>query len=373
MKCASVSLAPVRCTRRRKLQSSPGSTRATKSLWISSRSGWFSRQSNEWTRHYEAKCRDQINLPGSFRATAGGSDRQLCMTLPRCVLPNTTYLVTRRCIGRRFLLRPDPSINKVFTYCLARAVEKFGVDLHAACVMSNHYHLVMTDVRGVLPDFTAWLNRQLAMCIKCLRSWDEVVWEPNVPCSAVELSGPSEVLDKVVYVLLNPVSAELVPSPERWPGVVTTMQTLRAGERSVERPRVWFRTRAPATGVLRVALPNHFPDAEQYFDALERLVFTRLQQVKNRMRRKRRPFLGLAGIRKTVFSQRPAKPKQRFGSNPTFSALTRTRWLAAVRKLRAFRSAYREAYEAWRSGSRETSFPVGTWWMVERVGAPVAP
>ena len=30
----------------------------------------------------------------------------------------------------------------------------------------------------------AWLNRQLAMCVKRLRGWDEVVWEPNVQYSA---------------------------------------------------------------------------------------------------------------------------------------------------------------------------------------------
>jgi len=73
---------------------------------------------------------------------------------------------------------------------------------------------VITDSEGVPPDFMAWLNRQLAMCVKRLRRWDEVVWEPNVAYSAVELGGPSEVLDKVAYVLLNPVSAALVRSPE---------------------------------------------------------------------------------------------------------------------------------------------------------------
>ena len=294
------------------------------------------------------------------------------MTLPRCVLPKTTYLVTRRCIGRRFLLRPDRSINNVFAYCLARSVKRFGVELHAACVMSNHYHLVLTDVRGVLPDFTAWLNRQLAMCIKRLREWDEVVWEPNVACSAVELSGPSEILDKVAYVLLNPVSAGLVPTPGQWPGLVTTPRALRAGSLAAEHPGVWFRSQSPTAEMLGLTMPTHFPDQEQYFDALEEIVATRLEQLKQEMHKKGRRFLGTAGVRKTRFSQRPTKAKQRFGRNPTFSALTRSRWLAAVRKLRAFRAAYRDAYDAWRNGHRETAFPLGTWWMAERLGVPIA-
>jgi REP element-mobilizing transposase RayT len=73
------------------------------------------------------------------------------MTLPRCVLAQQTYLVTRRCIGRRFLLRPDDALNNAFLYCLARAADTYGVEVHAFCVMSNHYHLVLTDPQGVLP------------------------------------------------------------------------------------------------------------------------------------------------------------------------------------------------------------------------------
>ena len=294
------------------------------------------------------------------------------MSLPRCILPNTTYLVTRRCIGRRFLLRPDPTMNSIFAYCLARAAEKYGVELHAACVMSNHYHLILTDVRGVLPDFTAWLNRQLAMCVKRLRKWDEVVWEPNVACSAVELSGPSEVLDKVAYVLLNPVSAELVPTPESWPGLVTTMHTLRRGTRPTDRPGVWFRSGAPRRVTLTYTTPPIFAEHEQYLAALETLVSGRVNQLRTSMQQRGRRYLGRAGLRKTVVSDRPLKPKERFGRNPTFSALTRSRWLAAVKKLRAFRAAYREAYKAWRDGRWNVEFPLGTWWMVERVGVLVA-
>ena len=169
------------------------------------------------------------------------------MTLPRCVLPNRTYLVTRRCIGRRFLLRPDDALTNAFLYCLALGAAKYGVAVHALCAMSNHYHLILTDNEGVMPDFMAWFNRQLAMCVKRLRGWDEVVWEPNVPYSAVELGGPSEVLDKVAYVLSNPVSAALVRSPERWPGALSTLGTLRSGTVKATRPAVWFKDNAPQT------------------------------------------------------------------------------------------------------------------------------
>ena len=69
------------------------------------------------------------------------------MSLPRRVLPNTTYLVTRRCLGRRFLLRPDDALNNLFIYCLGLAANKHGIEVHAVGAMSNHYHLVLTDVQ----------------------------------------------------------------------------------------------------------------------------------------------------------------------------------------------------------------------------------
>jgi hypothetical protein len=119
-------------------------------------------------------------------------------------------------------------------------------------------------------------------------------------------------------------------------------------------------------------MPPIFADHEQYFRALETLVAGRLEQLRTRMRKMGRRYLGRARLRKTVVSDRPLKPKERFGRNPTFSALTRSRWLAAVKKLRAFRAAYREAYKTWRDGRWDVAFPLGTWWMVERVGVLVA-
>ena len=292
--------------------------------------------------------------------------------MPRPVLPNTTYMLTRRCVGRRFLLRPDSAINNLFVYCLALAAEKYGIELHAACVMSNHYHLILTDVQGVLPDFTAWLNRQLAMCIKRVRKWDEVVWEPNVACSAVELAGTSEVLDKVAYVLLNPVSAALVRSPERWAGVVTTLPMLRRGTMCAKHPKVWFKKEVRGSATVTFTTPPCFADREHYHSAVESLLGSRLEQVRTKLLRQGRGYLGRTRVRKTLVSDRPATKKERFGRSPTFSALTRSMWLAAVKKLRAFRTAYRTAYEAWRSGERDVEFPLGTWWVGRHAGAVVA-
>lgn len=270
------------------------------------------------------------------------------------------------------MLRPDDPLNNLFVYCLGLAAKKHGVEVHAVCAMSNHYHLVLTDPEGVLPDFMAWLNRQLAMCIKRLRGWEEVVWEPNVAYSAVELSGPTEVFDKVAYVLLNPVSAGLVRSPERWPGALSTLDVLRRATMAAKRPAVWFKNNVPEEVSLALTVPRCFGDGAHYLVALEALMKSRLAEVRAELRRQGRGFLGPNRVRKTAVTDQPATKKPRFGRNPTFSALTRPAWLAAVKALRAFRKAYRAAYEAWRSGKRDVEFPLGTWWVVRCAGAVAA-
>ncbi len=256
------------------------------------------------------------------------------MSFPRRVLPNRTYLVTRRCMGRRFLLRPDDALNNAFVYCLALAAKKHGVLVHALSAMSNHYHLVLTDPEGVLPDCMAWFNRQLAMCVKRLRDWDEVVWEPNVAYSAVELSGPTEVLDKVAYTLLNPVSAALVRSPERWPGALSTLTTLHRGTMEAKRPTVWFKDNAPEEARLALTAPPCFSEQSGYLQALEALLPSRLLQVRTELRRQGRGYLRRTRVRKTAVTAQPTTKKPRFGRNPTFSALTRAAWRAAVKDLR---------------------------------------
>ena len=41
--------------------------------------------------------------------------------MPRQILPGSTYLITRRCTQRQFLLKPSPLTNQVIAYCYAIA------------------------------------------------------------------------------------------------------------------------------------------------------------------------------------------------------------------------------------------------------------
>ncbi len=75
------------------------------------------------------------------------------MSKPRRVLPGTTYFISRRCSERRFFLAPSALINQIILYCLAYAARVFGMQVHAVCAMSNHWHVIVTDPHGYVSDF----------------------------------------------------------------------------------------------------------------------------------------------------------------------------------------------------------------------------
>jgi REP element-mobilizing transposase RayT len=99
----------------------------------------------------------------------GAAENPCMSTKPRRVVPGVTYLVTRRCSERRFFLHPDPQVTWNFEYLLGVLAAKYGVEVHAYVVMSNHYHLVVTDVQGVMPDFQRELNSLLARSVNAFR------------------------------------------------------------------------------------------------------------------------------------------------------------------------------------------------------------
>jgi REP element-mobilizing transposase RayT len=65
-------------------------------------------------------------------------------------------------VHRQFLLRPSKFLNDAFRFVLVHGAEIYGIQAHAACVMSNHFHLIATDSPGNLSEFMDWIDRILA-------------------------------------------------------------------------------------------------------------------------------------------------------------------------------------------------------------------
>jgi REP element-mobilizing transposase RayT len=303
--------------------------------------------------------------------TAGASRSRV--SYPRRIVIGETYLVTRRCAQRAFRLRPCAETNDIFLYCLAFAARRTGVRVHAACVMSNHHHLVVTDVRGVLPVFLRELHRLTAKAMNALQGQWENLWSAQ-PCNAVRLVTDEDIEDKIAYVVANPVAAGLVNAAEDWPGVLLWgEQTLQ-----VARPRAYFAEygTCPQTLALRIERPTAregtAPNWDDWRGRISKSLQTKVAEASRRVAVAGRAFLGRAGVVASSFAQRARAYEARFGVIPTFAAKSEAVRERLGRIERYFRVRYRRALARWRSGPRDDAlFPLGTWGMAVFHGARV--
>jgi putative transposase len=291
------------------------------------------------------------------------------MSKPRPVLPMATHLITRRTILRHMLLRPDPVMTEVLLYLLAVMARRHGLQVHAVCAMSTHIHLVATDVRGTIPKFYADFHRMSSLCTRALRQWRDVVWDKS-QTSAVNLATPAAVVEKIAYVLANPVAAGLVQRAAEWPGAKVGVDDIGQTTLRIPRPKIFLNPKNPiwpAVAELPIALPpgvapeEAAPFRRQVATELERLE----AQAHAEMREQRRSFLGARRARAICPTARVTTRDPAAKRNPTF-AVGRGQgdaWLRAAAAVRAFREAYAAALERWCAGARSAVFPPGTWWM----------
>jgi REP element-mobilizing transposase RayT len=288
------------------------------------------------------------------------------MSNPRQVLPGRTYLITRRTSERRFFLKPVDDVVQVFLYVLAVAAQRHGIEVHAFCCLSNHFHLIVTDPDGKLPEFMHLVDCLLARSLNSKWGKSESFWAP-ASYSRVELVEDDDVIAKMVYTLTNPVSSGLVRSSHHWPGARSGV--LQGGEeRSIhKKPKFFFRPEGtlPAIAELRVVRPSakgNLTDTE-----FSQLLWERIDRREGECRAERersgKGFLGKERVLRQPPFDSPASHARRQKLNPSVAAKDKWRRIEALQRLVSFRHAYREAFEAFRNGIRDVIFPAGTYWL----------
>jgi putative transposase len=295
------------------------------------------------------------------------------MTPPRQVLPGTVYLVTRRCTQREFLLKPTALTTAIFSYVLAVAARRHGILLHAACVMSNHYHLVLTDPRAELPRFCQLLDGLIARALNASYGRWESFWAP-ASYSAVHLVSPGDVLEKVAYTLANPASAGLVAHGAEWPGLWTAPERIGAGGQIVQRPDHFFSKQGtmPEREALVFTVPAAFPSALAFREALAARVAELERAAARAHRSNGRGVLGARRILRQRHTDRPAPGEPRRGLNPHVASTDKWKRIEALGRMEAFRAAYRDALARLRRGARGVTFPHGTYLLRVHLGVTCA-
>jgi REP element-mobilizing transposase RayT len=286
------------------------------------------------------------------------------MTAPRQILPGTTYLVTRRCAQRQFLLRPSQATNDVFRYVLAVASQRFGVRVHAYCVLSNHFHLIVTDPGARLPAFEQYLDSLVARALNASLGRWESFWAPS-SYSAVALHSPEDIVEKAAYVLANPVAAGLVRSGRDWPGLWSAPEQLDAGAVPARRPGSFFRQGGsmPDSAELELTSPPGFDSPADYRDRLVAALAACEERAAATLASQGRGFMGVTSVLVQKPTARPTPGEPRRKLRPRVAGRDKWKRVEALSRLVDFLRSYREAWVALRAGARDVLFPAGTYWL----------
>ncbi len=253
-------------------------------------------------------------------------------------------------------------MNRMFEYCLAEAAKKHGIELIAWCAMSNHYHAVVYDPDGRVPEFIERFHKMLAKALNVFYERVESIWSRAQTC-LTRLVTLEDVFDAVVYVLSNPAAAHLVENIAHWPGSSSWTRMGRE-TKTMRRPLNYFHTdgRMPKTVALQAVAPKGL--SEDYVKWIARVraaVKSKQDALAEERRKNKRPVLGCKAILAMRPTDTPSTKAPRSKLHPHLACKDRALMREERKALKKFRGTYREMRIRLRTGTGRVEFPEGTY------------
>lgn len=115
---------------------------------------------------------------------------------------NAVYHVTARGNERKSIYRDDADRQR-FLETVEEAVERFGVVIHAYCLMPNHYHLLLQTPRANLSAAAGWLQTTYSIRFNRRHRRSGHLFQGRFKAHVVEEDAYARELIK--YIHLNPV------------------------------------------------------------------------------------------------------------------------------------------------------------------------
>jgi putative transposase len=279
------------------------------------------------------------------------------------ILNKKTYLLTRCCDDQEYALLPSKLVNQVFAYAVGWASQKYHVAIRAMCVMSNHWHSVLTDTFGKLPEFKQEVHRIVAKCLNAEYRRNGYFWD-NQKARQAWLLDDDAIMDKMVYTMMNPVAAGSVQHQRCWPGLVTKPTDVCGRTFTIKRPKVYFRDKGgtmPDEVTLTMTRPEiyqHLSD-KQFTELLQGRIAEREKEIHDDMRAQKRWFMGNQALKRLKHTDSPGTKRKRGHVNPKVASKNKKLRITALEQLKCFADAYDAARLKWKSGLRGAVLPAG--------------
>jgi hypothetical protein len=237
--------------------------------------------------------------------------------------------------------------------------------------MSNHLHLLVRDTQGELAAWASYLLGNLARSINAIRERWGVVFARRY--SAEPVLDDAALLDRLVYVVTNPVNAGLCKQSRHWPGLVLWTSAgepeLRevswVGRKAYRNARYQARQRGEAPpspdrfrirGTLVIhSIPAEIDSGSEGRCEIAEAIAARERELAVDRRRSGRPAMTRREVLAQDWQAAPRHPKR--SPRPACHTTERSLRKAFIEGFRDFMGAFREASAQWRSGIRNATFP----------------
>jgi REP element-mobilizing transposase RayT len=132
----------------------------------------------------------------------------------RIAYPGAFYHVTSRGNEQKDVFKSQKDREKFLEY-LASATQRYGALIHAYCLMSNHYHLLLETPAGNLSQIMQHINSAYTTYFNIKRKRAGHLFQGRFKAILVEADEYATELSR--YIHLNPVRAGIVSNPEDYP------------------------------------------------------------------------------------------------------------------------------------------------------------
>ncbi|MEM6292791.1 MAG: hypothetical protein AAGA54_16070 [Myxococcota bacterium] len=260
-----------------------------------------------------------------------------------------------------------------YGYTMARAVLKYGVELHAATQMGNHHHTSVTDRFGNRPNFKNSVHGNLARGLNARFGRFDSVWSGGGSCDTVTPADDAT-LEDLAYADCNPVTSGLVKWGHLWPGFTT--YGWRFGEtRTFKRPSWYYDPESddnPDTLTLTRVRPPIFLELsdDDLFGKLMQRCFEIQRAKQAEYQATNRRFMGVKKLAKSKWWKRAKSWEDRFRTVPTVAASQKSKRVTQLRRDAKWREDYAEQRENLRAG-RAVKLPCGAYCLPRLYSIPV--
>lgn len=141
----------------------------------------------------------------------------------RIEFENAWYHVMNRGMGKRAIFKTDHH-RQLFLNIMAQTTEIFGAEVHAYCLMDNHYHLLIKTPRGNLARIMRHINGVYTQQFNYQENKSGSLFKGRY--KAILVHGDDYLLQVSRYIHLNPVTTQLVKKANhyRWSSYTDYLQ-----------------------------------------------------------------------------------------------------------------------------------------------------